>query len=67
MQTTQLLKRLGTTGCQKNKNKREPMTINLTGKDVTHKLNVDYLSNFTVYCIRNIQMYIVVYFLMHQK
>lgn len=45
MQTTQLLKRLGTTGCQKNKNKREPMTINLTGKDVTHKLNVDYLTS----------------------
>lgn len=44
MQTTQLL-RLGTTGCQKNKNKREPMTINLTGKDVTHKLNVDYLTS----------------------
>lgn len=51
MQTTQLLKRLGTTGCQKNKNKRVPMTINLKGKDVTHKLDV--------------QMHIVVYFLMH--
>ena len=63
MQTTQMLKRLGTTACQKNR--RVPMTINLKGKDVTRKLNVDYLSNFTVYCVRNIQMYIVVYFLMY--
>lgn len=31
MQTTQLLKRPGTTGCQKNKNKRVPMT-NLNDK-----------------------------------
>lgn len=46
---TQLLRRLGTTGCHKNKNKGVSLTMNLERKSVMHELNVDNSSNFTIF------------------